>query len=256
MSGRLVGARAGDRGDDRDHGGAQTLDQADEQIAHGRPHPAPSARRPRSSTSSAAAMKSGRVQRHPGMGLERALPDRRQQHRRDQQPGAVAGIDRAELAARDPALDLGPEQAQPALDHLLMVEARELGEIARLGDHELRDRPDPGALEQRADLPDHQLDARGGRPRVRPQQALDPREVRQQRLPHHRFEELLLAGEIEVERALADAGARRDVVDPRRAEAALGEHLERRLDDLGRPRLLAPSPTPCRCHAHRVPLNN
>ena len=48
---------------------------------------------------------------------------------------------------------------------------------------------------------------------------------------HEAFEQGLLAREIEVERALGDAGARRHVVEPRGLEAVLGESEERRIED-------------------------
>jgi hypothetical protein len=61
-------------------------------------------------------------------------------------------------------------------------------------------------------------------------------------LSHHCLEQLFLARKIEVKRAARDAGARRDIVEPRCGKAALGETLERRSDDLGRPLLLAAAP--------------
>ncbi len=112
------------------------------------------------------------------------------------------------------------------------------------GDDQLRDRADPGVLEQGADLADHQLDLGRGRSRMLAQQALDAREIGQERLPDHGLEQLLLAREVQIERALADAGAGGDVVEPGGAEAALGEDLERGVDDLGGSRVLAPAPAP------------
>ena len=48
---------------------------------------------------------------------------------------------------------------------------------------------------------------------------------------HQLLEQRLLVLEIEVERALGDAGPRGHVVEPRRLEAVLGEHGERRIED-------------------------
>jgi aryl-alcohol dehydrogenase-like predicted oxidoreductase len=56
---------------------------------------------------------------------------------------------------------------------------------------------------------------------------------------HHRLEQRLLAVEVEVDGALADARALGDVLDPGRAETVLDEALARSLDDLRRPRFLA-----------------
>src|SRR5712692_8552343 len=62
-------------------------------------------------------------------------------------------------------------------------------------------------------------------------------------LPHHRLEQLRLVREIEVERALGDAGALGHRVEPRRREAALGKAGERRVQNLPGPCLLAAAPT-------------
>jgi hypothetical protein len=57
----------------------------------------------------------------------------------------------------------------------------------------------------------------------------------------HRLEQRLLALEVEVERALGDAGARRDVVEARRRKAALDKEIERRGHELARALVLAPA---------------
>ncbi len=73
-------------------------------------------------------------------------------------------------------------------------------------------------------------------------QAFEALDVGHQGGAHDRLEQLLLALEVEVERALADARARRDVLEPGGGEAALGEARQRRRQDLLGPRLLAALP--------------
>jgi hypothetical protein len=74
-------------------------------------------------------------------------------------------------------------------------------------------------------------------------------------VPHHRFEEFLFVREIEIERALGDAGAARYVVEPRRGEAALGKAGQRRGDDLAGTVLFAAPPANGRL-ARSARINN
>ena len=59
---------------------------------------------------------------------------------------------------------------------------------------------------------------------------------------HHRLEQFFLVGEVQVERALGDAGARGDVLQARAGVAALDEQLQRGGGDFFRARLLAARP--------------
>ena len=75
-------------------------------------------------------------------------------------------------------------------------------------------------------------------------------------LPQHRQEQVLLAGEVHVDRALGDPGAGRHVVQPRGGEAFEGELLQRGLEDEARPLGLAPTTHARFPHAfagHRAP---
>src|SRR5262249_11986109 len=81
-------------------------------------------------------------------------------------------------------------------------------------------------------------------------------EDREQELPHHCLEQLLLAREVEVERAARDPRARGDVVEPRRCKPTLDEALQRRRDDLLRPRLLAPAQAWLCCVVHDFLITN
>ena len=68
-------------------------------------------------------------------------------------------------------------------------------------------------------------------------------DVRGHGLRDHCSEQILLGGEIEIERPLGDAGSSGDVIQSGGGEATLGEHLESRDDDLAGPGLLAAAPT-------------
>ena len=59
--------------------------------------------------------------------------------------------------------------------------------------------------------------------------ALDERD---DRVAHDAAEQLFLVGEVEVDRALGDAGALGDVLEAGRGEAALREHREGGVEDL------------------------
>ena len=52
---------------------------------------------------------------------------------------------------------------------------------------------------------------------------------------HKLLKERLLVLEVEIDRALGDAGAPRHVVEPRGGKAAFGEFVERRLQDCASP---------------------
>ncbi len=79
------------------------------------------------------------VERRRFAGLEAVLPDDRQQQRRDYDAVGMVGIHRAELAVGGAAPQRAGQQGAPARDHLVMVEARDLGKVAGLGDHQLGD---------------------------------------------------------------------------------------------------------------------
>lgn len=161
----------------------------------------------------------------------------------------MVNVDRAELAALDPAPQDGADQAEAAANHLVEVEAREIREVASLSDHQLGNRPDLRARhvgDGRQQLL-QQADARPFEGRGR---HLEPLEVRQQPGPHHRLEQRFLAGEVQVERALADAGAGRDVVQAGRGEATRGEALQGRCQNLVGAVVLAAAPAGRRTLVH------
>jgi len=151
-------------------------------------------------------------------------------------------------------LQRAAQQAPAALDDVLLIEARDFREVARFGDHQLADRrqwrlPDvlPPAEEQLA----QQI---GSRSVMLGQTRLGGRQRGAHAVFDHRLEERFLAVEIEVERTLRSAGARRDVVKSRAGKALLGEKGERRGGEFAGARFLAPaarrSTSACR-HRHR-----
>jgi len=72
-------------------------------------------------------------------GLETVLPDDRQQQRRDDDAPGVLAIHGAEFAVGGALVERCDHQRPGPQNHFLMVKASHLGEIARLGDDELRE---------------------------------------------------------------------------------------------------------------------
>jgi hypothetical protein len=167
------------------------------------------------------------------------LEDRAHDQRRDERANRVVDVHRAELAAVDAALDGAREEPGAALDHFGVVEAGELGEVLRLRDHQLRYARVPGG----ADRVPPAGDQRPQEVRRLALELVDPLLGRLDRADDaradHRLEQVFLAVEVEVDRALRDARALRDVVEPRGGVAALHEEVERGVEDLARARLLA-----------------
>ena len=71
---------------------------------------------------------------------------------------------------------------------------------------------------------------------------LDGADHRAQRRAHQLLEQALLVAEVEINRALGDAGAARDIVEAGRSEARGGEFFERRREDRIPPLGLARGP--------------
>src|SRR6266540_3175652 len=71
------------------------------------------------------------------------------------------------------------------------------------------------------------------------------------RLTHQRLEQRFFVLEVEVDRALGNAGAAGDILELRGSEPAVGKDFKRRRDDLFRTGVLAPAPTGfCDCVRH------
>src|SRR5262245_19115434 len=182
------------------------------------------------------------VERQIHATAERMLPHRGDQERRHREVGGASRIDGAELARLDSHLDRAGERGGVPRDHLVVIPARQLGEIPSLRHHELGD-----SAERTVDdrLPATTQNLRHQLPRrtaMGSHQLLDHLDHGQRGLTHQLLEQRVLVGEVEVHRPLGDAGAARHVLEPRRGEPALGEHLERRVEQLGRALLLATLP--------------
>ena len=99
-----------------------------------------------------------------------------------------------------------------------------------------------------ADEVEQRAEQLGGGALERVDQRLGAVDVRGDGLADHGLEELLLALEVQVDGPLAHPGDGGDVLQAGRGEAPVGEELQRRRDNLRRPRLLSALPalrTPC-----------
>ena len=176
---------------------------------------------------------------------EGLLPEREEDHRRDEQRPGGGGVHVAQLSPGDASLEDAADERDGLTEQDVRVHAGEGGEVARLGDDQLghlRQLGVEGHAEGLDELPEQLL----GRAVEGADEPLDALEVGGHGLSEHRLEELLLALEVEVDGSLAHAGDGRHVVEPGRGEAAVGEELQRGGDDLRRPRLLPPFPAPGR----------
>ena len=182
------------------------------------------------------------VERGRAAGQDRVFPDRAQHHRRQPQVDAGVDVHRAKLALPRAALDDRPEQQRVAHHHFLLEEPGEFGKVAGLADHQLGDARQPGRAERRPPLAKESTEEfRAGGIRLC-DVALGRFEQRHDVLPHHRLEQVFLAGVVQVQRALADAGARGDVVEPRGGVALLDELVECGIEQLAGAGLLAAFP--------------
>src|SRR5262249_25913953 len=77
---------------------------------------------------------------------------------------------------------------------------------------------------------------------------LDRAHQRAQHRAHEFLEQALLVAEVEIDRALGDARAARDIIEPRGGKAPRGEFLERGGEDGGAP-LLTPPRAPIRARS-------
>jgi hypothetical protein len=143
------------------------------------------------------------------------------------------------------------EQVQPAFDDLLAVDAREIGKIAGLRDHHLWKDNELAGRDEMAETQQQFAQQRRNRPLVFAHESREIQDAFGQRLLNQRPEHRFLALEIEIDRALGHPCPMGDLVHSRGSETLFGEDLEGRLEDLLRPRFLAPPPAgfsalPCR----------
>jgi hypothetical protein len=101
----------------------------------------------------------------------------------------------------------GAQANRTAHDHLLVVDARQLGEIAGLGDDELGNPGRFGPTDQLPPLVQHGPQQVRRAVLVLGQQLLAEGDMRDEHLADHRLEQRFLAVEVEVDRPLGDPGA-------------------------------------------------
>ena len=122
--------------------------------------------------------------------------------------------------------------------HGIGVELGDRREVAGLRHDQLGHRGQVAVEQLQEALRQHpqQIGARAG---MAGELRLGRLEVGQHRLAHHGAEQVLLGREVEVDRALADAGRGGDVLQLGRGVAAFGERGEGGGDDLAGPGVLA-----------------
>ena len=123
-------------------------------------------------------------------------------------------------------------QPEPARDDLAIVELGDGRKARALGDDQAQQQLALGAEHLLLEHGEEGVERRGGR-HGRARSATLPSVLDDGRdgAADQRLEQRFLVLEVEVERALGDAGAGRHVVEPGRLEAVLGEHARRRLED-------------------------
>lgn len=167
----------------------------------------------------------------------------------EEQVGELLGGGRPELAPLDPVADDPAQGLHLRTDHLGAPAIGEVGEAADLREQHPDDLPGAPVLDHLRVFEGEvgAQDRHGGALRS----GGEGRQVLARgtaHLVHRGKEQVLLAREVQVDRALGDAGAGRHVVELGRHEAAAGEFLERRLHDLAGPLLLAPPALSRHCH--------
>ena len=134
------------------------------------------------------------------------------------------------LAARLGALDqAGDQTPTPFSDDVVVPDPGELGEVARFADHHLHHRADRRAVAISSAKRGRSIRSRSANgTSSAATDALDRLDIGDHRLADDGAEDVLLGLEIEIERALGDAGAGRDLLDPRAGKALFGEHAAAR----------------------------
>ena len=179
------------------------------------------------------------------MAAERVLPQRQQQERPGEQRQGGVHVHRAELAALHATGEDALDQGEGPTQHGVGVELRNRGEVAGFGDHELGHRGQV-AVEQLQEALCQQPQQVSAGASMSGELPLGRLEIWQYRLAHDGAEQVLLGGEVEVDRALADPGGGSDVLQLGRGVAAFSERGEGGSDDLAGPRVLAAG---ANCHS-------
>src|SRR6266511_3411802 len=157
--------------------------------------------------------------------------------------GRDGNVDRPEFAGFDPALQYAAHQTMTAGDDFLVVEAGELREIAGFGNHQAGNSRER-RLAYQPEILAHQLFEEIPRAaREGLGEGLALLDDGNDRLADQRLEQRLFVFEVEIDRALSDAGTARDVFERLGCKAPIGKDLQRGADDLFRTGIFPAAPT-------------
>ena len=141
--------------------------------------------------------------------------------------GRIAG----QFAALGSAREHVAQQRQATRDHLAMIERRDLGKACSLREHKTQDLLAARSQHLRAkefkEPIEHQRDRR-----ILLGNLFKAFEHRARRHDYQIAEEIFLVGKVKIDRALGDAGARRDIIEASLGKALLREDIECRVEDL------------------------
>ena len=163
--------------------------------------------------------------------LEQRRPQKGDKARRDDELGKPGELVGGQLAPRHRPLGGGAQQRHAARHHLAVIELGELREAPGFRDDEADDLLAPGGED---------LAAHAGKEAAHDglEGKVERRRLGARRLDRgadagadQRLKQRLLRGEVQVDGALGDARPCRHLLEPRRREAALGENVERGVED-------------------------
>ena len=156
-----------------------------------------------------------------------------------------------EFARFDTALDDAGHEPVPACHDFFVIEAGKLGEIVGFRHHQLRDADERRLTDETPVLAHETLEQIASAAGEGPGQLLALGNHGDDGLPDQRLEERLFVFEIEVDRALGDAGTACDFLELGGGKAPVGKDLQRGADDLFRTGILPAAPTGfCECTGH------
>src|SRR6266849_10137819 len=178
-------------------------------------------------------------------GRERLARDDGMHHGRHRELRRDRHVHRPELARLDTALEDAGHQPVATRHYFFVVEAGQLGKIVRFRHHQLWDADERRLADEAPVLAYETLEqfARAAGKRFGKLLALG--DHRDDGLPDQRLEQRLFVFEVEIDRALGNAGATRDIFELRRGKAPIGEDLQRGADDLFRTGIFPTAPTGC-----------
>ena len=174
--------------------------------------------------------------------IERMPPQQQEHHRRENQPHGVIGIHGPEFAAFHSGFQHALHQPVAAADDLVVVEFPDLREVPALREHQFGNAAELGVADRLPPTEDDLPQQIGRAALVLLQQPFAALDQRHDSGADDRLEQFFLAREIQIERAFADTGPGRHVIQPRRGVTAFDEQVERGGHQFSRSRLLAAGP--------------